>query len=323
MTNADPTERRGLDRRTAGVRAFAERSPVGVVTFGVFLFSLGPVMVGGASVSGPVFSFWRLWIGSGALLVISILNARRMGGWPRWEGWRWAAMGGVAFGLHQLAFMSALRMTSVVDVTLMNTIAPIVVAVLAVPLFDERPGATFRLWSAVAMIGAALVILAGSSGPEGDPFGMALAAINVVFYALYFVVSKKGREDIDPISFLFGATLAAAVTVSCFVLALGEPVGDIPTHDLLLCAGVALVPGFMGHFSVTWSLRWVPANIPPVIMLGIPAVSGALAWILLGQSITIAQVAAGLITLVGVAGALRSAPASTPIVESLATAEET
>jgi hypothetical protein len=30
---------------------------------------------------------------------------------------------GLAFGFHQLAFMTALRLTSVVDVTLMNTIA--------------------------------------------------------------------------------------------------------------------------------------------------------------------------------------------------------
>ena len=49
------------------------------------------------------------------------------------------ALAGVAFAFQQLTFIIALHETSVVDVTLMNTLAPIVVAVLAVPMFDERP----------------------------------------------------------------------------------------------------------------------------------------------------------------------------------------
>lgn len=55
--------------RRAGVRGLAERSPVAMVMAGVVLFSTGPVMVGAASVSGPVFSFWRLWIGVAVLAV--------------------------------------------------------------------------------------------------------------------------------------------------------------------------------------------------------------------------------------------------------------
>lgn len=306
-----------------GVRALARRSPVGVVVFAVVLFSTGPVMVGASDLSGPVFSFWRLWIGSGVLFVVALLNARRTHRWPSATGWKWACLGGVAFGLHQLTFMSALRMTSVVDVTLMNTIAPIVVAALAVPLFGERTGPAFRIWSGVAMVGAALVILAGSSGPEGDPLGMVLAAVNVVFYALFFVWSKQGREHIDPVSFIFGATFGAALTVSLFVVGAGDGVGSIGGRDLLLCIAVAMIPGFIGHFSITWSLRWVPANLPPVIMLTIPALSGLQAWAFIDQGITWAQVAAGVITLVGVAGALRTAPSTPPIAEAMNEAEAT
>ena len=56
---------------------------------------------------------------------------------------------------------------------------------------------------------------------------------------------------------------------------------------------VAAIPGLLGHFSMTWSLKFVPANIPPVIMLSLPFLSGALAWILLGQTITWVRVAGG------------------------------
>lgn len=307
--------------RSRGLQALAQRSPVGMVVLGVVLFSTGPVMIAGASVSGPVFSFWRLWIGVAAVGVATVLYCRKQGAWPTRTGWKWAAISGLAFGFHQLAFMSSLRMTSVVDVTLMNTIAPIIVGILAVPMFGERPSAGFRLWSGVAIAGTAIVVLAGSSGPDGDPWGMTLAALNVVGYSFYFLWSKQGRDHIDTVPFLFGVAVFAALSVSVYVVLAGDPVGTISAHDMLLCAAVALLPGFFGHFAVTWSLRWVPANLPPVIMLAIPVLSGAMAWVLLGEQVHANQVLGGVLTVAGVAGALRTASSFSPA-EALATAEE-
>jgi drug/metabolite transporter (DMT)-like permease len=288
------------------LRASAERHPTATVAAGVVLFSTGPVMVAATSTSGPIFSFWRLWIGSAALLVALVVHAAVSGSLPSRRGWTWAGASGLAFGVHQLLFMTALKETSVVDVTLMNTLAPIVVAVLAVPIFGERPGVAFRLWSLLAIAGAAAVALLGSSGPEGNPVGTLLAAGNIVFYSLYFVWSKQARDDIDTVPFLFGVVVAAAVVVTAFVVVANEPVGSISGHDLLFAAGVALLPGIGGHFLVTWPLRWVPANIPPVLMLSIPVLSGAMAWRFLAQSVELAVIAAGAVTLAGVCGAVLS-----------------
>ncbi len=75
--------------------------------------------------------------------------------------------------LHQLMFCIALRTTSVIDVTLMNTLAPVAVAVLAVPMFGERPGVSFRAWSVLAIAGALVVAIAGSTGEHAQPMGIA------------------------------------------------------------------------------------------------------------------------------------------------------
>jgi drug/metabolite transporter (DMT)-like permease len=296
--------------------------PVVAVWFGTLVFSTGPVMVAAATIPGAVFSFWRLWIGSALMVLLAVGQRRRTGIGLTATGVRWMALAGAAFGLHQLLFMIALRTTSVVDVTLMNTLAPVVVAILAVPMFGERPGVAFRLWSLVAIAGGVVVAVAGSSGPQGQPLGMVLAAGNVVFYSLFFVWSKQAREHVETITFLAGSTLVAAVVVSAYVVLSGAPLTDMSLHDLALCAGVALLPGFIGHFSVTWSLKWVPANIPPVIMLSIPVISGLLAWALLGQSTTLAKVAGGLLTLAGVAGAVRAAGGGSVAAQALDLAEE-
>lgn len=305
------------------VRATAVEHPVWVVWFGVTLFSTGPVIVAGGGISGVAFSFWRLWMGVAILGTLVGIRRSRSLDTTSATGWRWAAACGVAFALHQVMFMTAIKTTSVVDVTLMNTIAPIVVGVLAIRAFGERPGVRFRAWSVLAMAGAAGVVLAGSTGPQGDPAGMALAAANVVFYALYFVGSKLSAPHISTWPFLFGAILAAALTVSLWVAVSGEAVTPIGTSDLLRCAAVAILPGAIGHFSVTWAVRTVPANLPPVIMLSIPVLSGAMAWLFLGQAVRGAQVAAGIVTLVAVAGAVR-APSAARLAadEALTLAEE-
>jgi drug/metabolite transporter (DMT)-like permease len=212
------TDWRSLSLSTE-IQALARRKPVALVWLGVVLYSLGPVMVAASTVSGPVLSFYRLWIGAAAFGVLTLAHVRVTGRRPTLHGWSWALRAGVAFGVHQLFFMTAIKLTSVVDVTLMSTLSPLVVGILAIPMFGERTGMAFRLWSMLAIVGAVVVVLAGSSGPEGDPVGMLLATANVVAFALFFLFSKAGREHIDVLPFLFGVMLVAAMTVSVFVLA--------------------------------------------------------------------------------------------------------
>ncbi len=318
MTTAAPPS---IDRRW---RAAAEARPLAVVWLATVIFSTGPVMVAMMSANGVVISFWRMWAGVPVLAALATAQARRSARRPTRLGWQLATGAGAAFALHQITLMEALRRTTVVDVTLMNTIAPIVVAVLAVPMFGESPGLGFRLWSLVAIFGAAAVAVTGSTGAGGQPAGMALAAGNVVFYSVYFAISKQARAHIDTWPFLFGALGTATILISGFAIAIGARVGDITAHDLLLCVAIAVLPGALGHGGMTWSLRYVPANIPPVIMLLIPVFAGAMAWLVVGQSVDLLTAAAGTVTLVGVLGAIRS-PAADQLtaVESLDLAEST
>lgn len=304
-----------LSDRARPLRRTGRRHPLLPIALGVFLYSTGPVFVQASGVSGPVFSFWRLWIGVGVLGLATWLHLRGRGERPSVSAWRVTIGAGVAFGVHQLLLFSAIKATSVADVTLVATLSPIVTAILAVPMFDERPGRTFRGWSFLAMVGAAIVVFGGSTGPAGDPIGMLLALANVVAFAVFFLLSKRSREHLPVLPFLFGVIAVAALFVSGYVAVVGEPVASADGTDLLFAAIVAAGPGFVGHFVMTWPLRWVPANVPPVMRLGIPVLAATWAWWFLGEAIGILHVVGGAITLVGVAGATLS-PAGRRFVSS-------
>jgi drug/metabolite transporter (DMT)-like permease len=291
--------------RSAVVGALDDR-PMLMIWIGVVLFSTGPVMVAASTTSGAVLSFWRLWIGAVLLAALTLWRRRTSGIRVSRRGWGWAAAAGLAFGVHQLFFMTAIKATSVVDVTLMQLLQPVLVGVLAFLAFGERFGVAFRLWSLVAVVGAAIVVLAGTTGPEGNPLGMVLAVANIVFYALYFVWSKQAMAHIGALPFLLGVAVFAGLAASVYVAVTGAPVSSIGTTDLLIAAGIAVVPGSLGHFLTTHPLGRVPANIPPVMQLSMPFLSGGLAWLLLGQGFSLMHVVGGLVTLVGVVGALVS-----------------
>jgi drug/metabolite transporter (DMT)-like permease len=292
-------------RRPRWVDAVDDR-PVLLVVLGMLLFSVGPVLVGASTGSGAVLSFYRLWFGAALLAAVLLWRRRSHVVRTSRQGWGWAVLAGLAFGTHQLLFMLAIKATSVVDVTLMQVVAPILVGVLARVLFGERPGASFRLWSGLAVVGAGVVVVAGTAGPEGRPAGMAIAFANVVFAAFYVVWSKRAMSHIGALPFLFGVAVVAATAVTGYVLVAGEPFAAVGSRDLLIAAAVAVVPGTLGHFLSTYPLVRIPANIPPVIQLAMPFISGALAWLLLGEGITVLHVVGGAVSIAGVVGALHS-----------------
>jgi drug/metabolite transporter (DMT)-like permease len=291
---------------TAAAGRFGRRFPLALVATGVVLYSTGPVLLQASALSGPVFSFWRLWIGVGVLgAAVAVQRVRGMP-WPTLRQWRVAVWAGVAFGLHQLLFFSAIRITTVVDVSLMNALAPVVTAVGAFFMFAERPGPRFWAWAAIAITGAALLAVAASAAPSGSPVGMAMALVNVGFFAAFFLLSKKGRDHLPVTPFLLGTITVAALLVSTYVLLAGERATDVRAVDLALAGAVAAGPGAVGHVVMTWPLRYVPANIPPVMRLAQPFVAGGLAWWVLGEPLSVRHLAAGALVVAGAAGTVLS-----------------
>ncbi len=294
----------------------ASKYPFHLVALGVLLYGSGPVLARSSDTTGLLLSFWRLWFGVGVLaigLCVHALSGREVGSR---RGFQWAVAAGVSFSLNQVLFFSAIKRTSVVDASLMSTLSPVVVALFAIPMFGERPARGFRLWSLVALAGAVFVVLGSSSGPDGDPLGMVMAAGSTICFAGFFLISKLCRDDLAVVAFLTTVMGTAAVVVSVFVMVSGGSPGSVSTSDLWTAFAMAIVPGTLGHIAMTWPLHYVPANIPPLMRLAGPVVSGSMAWVFLEEGITWVHLVGGVIITIGLAGALRSKAGQALVAES-------
>ncbi|WP_420613789.1 DMT family transporter [Candidatus Spongiisocius sp.] len=279
--------------------------PLLAMTTSIFVMSTGLVAIKATSLSGLQFSLWRLWVG---VVVLGLVVMRRITAKPEarpsLSSLRWAIWPGLLVAFSQPAFVVATKLTSVTDVALLTSVIPMLVSVIAVPMLGERPGARFRLWVAVAIVGTGLVAYGGSTGLGGDPLGMALAGAAVICWAFYMVILKISRAHLDAIVLLWAVLTIAAICLTVFMAFTGWDPGSVTTRDWLLIAYVAVIPGGVGLALMTWSYGWLPANIPPLIQRAEPVLSSAQAHWLLSEPVTALHFVGGGIAIAGVVGAV-------------------
>jgi drug/metabolite transporter (DMT)-like permease len=150
---------------------------------------------------------------------------------------------------------------------------------------DER--ATRRQWVGILIATAgAVVIGAGDAGTEGTfgttaLFGDALALLGAVFVSAYYVIGRKLRQQLDLwvyIGIVYG--IAALVLVVIIALDPGARLTGYPRNDWLIFLALAAVPMMLGHTGINYSLKYVPAFVANIAMLGEPVGATLIAWAL-------------------------------------------
>lgn len=272
----------------------------------VLFLSTGLIAIQASSISGVEVSFWRMWM---AVILIGVLVVAR---WvlgvvrPSRREARAALFPGLLLGFSQPVMFTAMKLTSVLTISLMTSLIPLLVSVIAVPMLGERPGMRFRAWVALAIVGAAIVAYGGATGIESSPFGVLLGSLGLFGFAFYMVFIKIAREQLDALTLLWGVFFVAAVSVSGYVWITGFEFSPVTNADWLRLLYITVISGGIGAFLMIWSMRWLPATVPPLILRAEPPIAGLLAWWILSEQITLAHLIGGAVTMVGVVAALRS-----------------
>jgi drug/metabolite transporter (DMT)-like permease len=233
---------------------------------------------------------WRLGF---SLVVIAPLLAR-MRGWKQWarltrQDRLVAVATGVLLALHFWSWNASLTYTSVAaSVVLVNT-QPIIVAVLSALWLHEAPNG--RQWSgiALAVVGACIVgwgdfgaAVRAPAGGHRAVFGDALALFGGAAAAMYYVAGRRLRATLDLWPYV------ALVYGVCFLTLLGiaavsrTPLLPQPPREMAIFAGLALGPMLLGHTGLNWALKYLPAYIVVLTVLGEPIGATLLAAVLPG-----------------------------------------
>jgi drug/metabolite transporter (DMT)-like permease len=257
-------------------------------------------MVRAISGSGLTVAFWRLWIAVPVTWFVSARLARQ----PVTRSvLRQSALGGALFGAGLAVGFASFKATSIANATLIGAMQPLLVLLVAAPLFGERITRRKVVTAAVSLFGVALVILGAAPTSGASLRGDLLAVVNLVLYAAYFLEVKRRRNaGVPSWAFLTGLVVWAAVALTPFALALSSDLGAIGGWDIFWLLAMVLVPGLAGHGLMTWAQRYVDVTVSSLLTLGSPVVSTVGAWIFFDQSLVAMQIVGAVLVITGLAG---------------------
>jgi drug/metabolite transporter (DMT)-like permease len=266
---------------------------------GIVCLSLSAIFVRWADAPGIIASFYRTGV---AVMLMVVPFRRRMlarGGLSR-TGVRYAILGGVFFAADLGFWSTGVMMSGAANPTLLANTAPVWVGLGALVLFHESLPPAFWIGLAVALVGAIVILgldaIQATSLGVGSFFGL----LSGIFYGGYFLVTQRGRESLDPITYFWPAAVTSTLCLLCVAILLGQPLTGYPRQTYIIFLGMGLVNQSLGYLALNYALGHLPASVVAPTMLGQPVITALLAGPLLGESLTLWQMLGGGAVLVGV-----------------------
>ena len=250
-------------------------------------WSFGGVLGKSADVGGVVLSFWRLWIASGILAIVAVVTHR----WPSWAELKDSLISGVLFGLNLCIFFIALQYTSIAVTLIIGALTPVVAFPVAVRFMGEHLTRVKVICSVLAIAGVTVAVLTAPlvDGEGTKPIGYVWAVASLLVWSVYLLQTKRVRDRVETVRYLFSVSVIATVTVSVMVMVLRSDVGRVHGSDWLWIALLAIGPGIAGHGLVAWAQPRVDVSVTSLLIQFEPVGASIVAWIVLDERVSVAQ----------------------------------
>jgi drug/metabolite transporter (DMT)-like permease len=287
------------------------------IPFGILAVSTASIFIRLAQQEAPslVISAYRLVLASLVLTPFAFTRYRSELASLRRSGWALALGSGIFLALHFASWISSLAYTSVASSVVLVSTTPLWVALAAPFVLGERLNRPVLIGLLVALFGGAIVgfsdacdlSITGVACPDlrtflaGSAFlGDLLALAGALMAAGYLLIGRRLRSGMSLGAYVYlvygmgGLVLVAILAVSDL------PVVGYAPQTYLWLALLALVPQLLGHSTFNWALRYLPAALVSITLLGEPIGSTILAYMILGEAPSALKIFGAILILIGI-----------------------
>lgn len=208
---------------------------------------------------------------------------------------------GLAMAGYQLFYFAAIPLSSVTLVVVIALCsAPIIVALLSIPIFEEHMTRVIGVALVLALGGTVLLALGGNNDTAANPNANywlgALLALGAGFsYSTLTILSRIAANRAEnnatqflAIAFTFGAVLLLGAALLTGTLKL-----ELAPGVWLIAAYLGIVPTGLAYIIFVFALKSVSATVTTIVTLLEPAIAAVLAWLLLGETVTLLTLGGG------------------------------
>lgn len=280
---------------------------------GILIIGTSAILTRWAGAPGSVVSLYRMSIGTLILTIPFASRLRRSRRLPRRGIWL-AAIAGVFFALDLAAWATGITYGGATIPTLLGNAAPIWVGLGAWFLFRENLRPAFWFGLALALLGALVVLGVDLGADFALNKGGLLGLLGSLFYGSYMLVTQRGRDQLDTLTFFWISCLVSSFTLLVVCLLLGVSLTGYSNFTYLNFVLLGVVVQGAGWMAINYAQGHLPASMVSPSLLTQPLITAIIAGPLLGEWLTRGEWLGALAVLLGIIIVHRSrqAPAAPP-----------
>lgn len=274
-----------------------------LLPIGIVAISTASIFIKLCDAPALVIAAYRMTLAS--LLLLPFAGYRRV-----WKGWSrneigWLILSGIFLALHFAFWIASLKFTSVASSVVLVSTNPLFVGLGAWLFFKEPAGKNLILGITLSILGSGVISLGDMSISSDALMGDGLALLGAITASGYLLIGRKMRKGQDLLSYIFPVYSAAAIVLIILSLISQKPFFGFSSSTYLYLFLLALVPQLIGHTTFNWALKYLPASMVAIAILGEPVGSTILAFFILGEGLTPLKILGGILIFAGILIALK------------------
>jgi drug/metabolite transporter (DMT)-like permease len=282
--------------------------PGWVLAFSLLGISFAGPLVRLSNADPLAIGAWRL----GFSLIIVAIALLVTGEWRDWRRLAlrdaaFAIAAGICLAFHFWAWNASVHLTTIAASVTLVSLQPAFIVGISALFLRESPTRRQLLGIAIALVGAMVIAApawqeSNATRMSGALLGNLLAMSAAVTAAIYYSIGRHLRHNYGVWSYVGLAYTACALTLVVMARLTHLPLSPQPPREIAIFAALAVGPMLLGHTGMNWALKYMPAYVVNLIVLGEPVGATILGAVIPGieQVPSLVTVVGGAIVLAGV-----------------------
>jgi len=219
---------------------------------------------------------WRLCFSLGIVGIALVWT----GEWRQWSSLTSAdlafgLLSGTALAFHFWAWNASVHLTTIAASVTLVSLQPVAIVAISAIFLRESPTGRQVVGIAAAVLGAAIIASPDFDAASGLLNGSAmlgnfLAISAAVTAAIYYSIGRHLRARFGIWAYVGLAYSACTVVLLALSIAAGVDLHPQPARELWIFAALAVGPMLLGHTGMNWALKYLPAYVVNLTVLGEP-----------------------------------------------------
>jgi drug/metabolite transporter (DMT)-like permease len=261
---------------------------------------------------GPIATISnRLWIAtlplSGWVGVMKLRDSGESSGVTlKLDDWGLLVFAGVIAAVDLPLWAFSLTRTSVANAMVLSDMAPLFTTLGAWLLWRQRFDGRFLLGLAVSLAGAIAIVIGDVQLSSSQILGDGLALLSALFLSAFLLAIENLRSRLaTPVILLTTSTIGAVVT-GAIALQFEHQLFPVSSRGWSAVIGLALVSQVLGQGLITYSLNRLSSGVVALSYLLEPVLSALAAWVLFAETLSVFNLAAFMVVILGIYMAISS-----------------